>query len=311
MPEPQNVLAPLTDSALFLTFVVRPGGEADVHALLPDVAGMIRSVGFPLPDEELTCVVGIGSDLWDRLFTGPRPARLHPFREITGPRHRAPATPGDLFVHLRARRPFTCFELGRRIAGRLGAAADVVDEVTGFRYYDRRDLLGYVDGTENPTGAAAGAAALVGADDPSFAGGSYLLVQKYVHDLARWTELPGADRDRAIGRHRADDVEIPDDLKAPDAHVALATVEDADGTERKIVRDNMPFGSIAKAEYGTYFAGYAADPGVIETMLTRMVVGVPPGTSDRILDVSTPVTGGLFFAPPADFLAAPPPRPAG
>ncbi|WP_284742318.1 Dyp-type peroxidase [Amycolatopsis sp. RTGN1] len=311
MPEPQGVLTPLTESAMFLTLTIRrPGDEAAVHDLLPELAGMVRSVGFPLPEEALTCVVGFGSAAWDRLFTGPRPAHLHPFREIDGPRHRAPATPGDLFLHLRAKRLYTCFELARRVVDGLGDAVTVTDEVAGFRYFDRRDLLGFVDGTENPTGGLAAAAALVGTDDdPRFTGGSYLIVQKYLHDLDRWNAMPVEDRERAVGRHMLDDVEIPDAKKATDSHVALTTIEDGDGNERKILRDNMPFGSIARGEYGTYFAGYAADPGVTEEMLTRMFVGEPPGNSDRLLDVSTAVTGGLFFVPPADFLADPPELP--
>jgi putative iron-dependent peroxidase len=309
VPEPQAVLAPLTESAVFLTLVVEPGGEAAVHDLLPDAGGMIRSVGFRMPEEGLTCVLGIGSDAWDRLFAGPRPAHLHPFREVTGERHHAPATPGDLFLHIRARRTYPCFELARRIVAAFGPAARVADEVQGFRYFDRRDLLGFVDGTENPTGRAAAEAVLVGDEDPDFAGGSYLMVQKYLHDLDAWSAMSVEDRELTIGRRMLDDVELDDATKPADSHVALTTIEEPDGTERRILRDNMPFGSIAGGEYGTFFAGYAADPAVTEEMLTRMVVGDPPGSSDRILEVSRAVTGGLFFTPSADLLDDPPPLP--
>jgi len=181
--------------------------------------------------------------------------------------------------------------------------------VAGFRYFDRRDLLGFVDGTENPTGAAAGAAVLV-RDDPGFAGGSYLVVQKYVHDLDRWSAMPVEERELAVGRRMLDDIELPDAVKPDDSHVALTTIEDGDGGERKILRDNMPFGSIARGEYGTFFAGYTADPAVIEEMLDRMFLGAPPGRPDRILEVSTAKTGGLFFVPTLDFLADPPSCPA-
>ncbi len=180
----------------------------------------------------------------------------------------------------------------------LGPAAAVADAVLGFRYYDRRDLLGFVDGTENPTGDDAAAAALVGDEDPEFRGGSYLIVQKYLHDLQEWTAKPVGERERSVGRRMLDNVEIPDDDKASDAHIVLTSITDPDGTERKIVRDNMPFGSLDRDEYGTYFAGYAADPSVTERMLARMFVGEPTGNSDRLLEVSTAVTGGLFFAPP-------------
>lgn len=310
MPTPQDVLAPLTDSALFLTLTVRPGHEATVHDFLPDLGDLSASVGFPHPREDLHCVLGISSDAWDRLLSGPRPRALHPFREIAGDRHRAPATAGDLFLHLRSTSPYPCFELARRVVTGLGPAVEVVDEVLGFRYFDRRDLLGFVDGTANPTGGDAATAALVGDEDPAFSGGSYLIVQKYLHDLAAWTARPVEEREAAVGRRMLENLEIPDGEKAPDSHVALTTITDADGSEREIVRDNMPFGSVARGEYGTYFAGYAADPSVIELMLTRMFVGEPPGTTDRLLEVSTAITGGLFFVPPADLLDDPPPLPA-
>lgn len=301
-PRPQSVLAPLSESAVFLTLTVAPGGEDAVRDLLGDVGGLTRSVGFRVPEEQLSAVIGIGSDLWDRLFDGPRPRELHPFRELRGARHHAPATPGDLFVHLRARRMHPCFELAKLIVTRLGAAAAVVDEVHGFRYFDSRDLLGFVDGTENPVADEAASAVVIGAEDPGFAGGAYVMVQKYVHDLAAWNTIPVEDQELAIGRRKLDDVELDDAIKPPDAHTSLTVVSDDDGTELAILRDNMPFGSVGSAEYGTYFIGYAADPAVPERMLRNMVIGDPEGCTDRILEYSTAVTGGLFFVPSLDLL---------
>jgi putative iron-dependent peroxidase len=188
----------------------------------------------------------------------------------------------------------------------------VVDEVHGFRYFDERDLLGFVDGTENPVGAAAGSAALVGDAEPGFAGGSYLIVQKYVHDMVAWNALTTEDQEKAIGRSKLSDIEMPDDVKPANSHVALNTIEDPDGTQRQILRANMPFGEVGRGEFGTYYAGYAATPSVTEQMLVNMFIGHPPGNYDRILDFSTAVTGGLFFAPSADFLddLPDPPSPA-
>ncbi|WP_037570564.1 Dyp-type peroxidase [Phaeacidiphilus oryzae] len=305
--QPQPVVTPLTRSAVFLTLTIAPGGEPVVRELLPDLAALRRSVGFRIPHGNLACVTGIGSAAWDRLFPGaPRPAGLHPFRELRGTPHRAPATPGDLLLHIRAERMDLCFELAHRITDRLAGAATVVDEVHGFKFFDERDLLGFVDGTENPEGPDAVAAALVGDEDPDFAGGSYVIVQKYLHDLAAWDRLPVEQQERIIGRTKLDDIELPDDVKPADSHVALNTITDPDGTERDILRDNMPFGSIGAGEFGTYFIGYAADPGVTEEMLRRMFLGEPPGRYDRILDFSTAVTGCLFAVPPADFLEDPP-----
>lgn len=303
--QPQHVLAPPAKAAIFLVLTVRPGAEADVRDVLADVAGLTRAVGFRAPEDGLSCVVGIGSQVWDRLCGPPRPAGLHPFRALTGAVHTAPSTPGDLLVHLRAQRLDLCFELARQLMIRLAGHVDVVDEVHAFRYFDERDLLGFVDGTENPAGADAVAAVTVGAEDPAFAGGSYVIVQKYLHDLAAWDTLSVEEQELVIGRRKLSDIELPDADKPANSHVAVNTITDPDGTQRQIVRENMMFGRPGAQEYGTYFVGYAATPEVTERMLHDMFVGSPPGNHDRILDFSTAVTGGLFFVPTADFLANP------
>jgi putative iron-dependent peroxidase len=302
MPEPQPVLTPLTQSAIFLVVTVRAGGEQQVRELLADVPGIGRSVGFREPDGELKAVVGIGAELWHRMFDGPRPPALHPFRELHGPKHHAPSTPGDLLFHIRARRMDLCFEFAAQVMRRLDGAADVVDEVHGFKYFDERDLLGFVDGTENPIGSYAANAAIIA--DGEFVGGSYVIIQKYLHDLDAWNALTVEEQERVIGRSKLDDMEQPDDVKAPDAHIALNVIEDDDGNELKIVRDNMPFGRLGDKEFGTYFIGYASDPTITERMLRNMFLGDPPGRTDRILDFSTAHTGCLFFVPSQDWLDA-------
>ena len=305
------MLTPLTEAAIFLTLTVEDGAEDGVRDVLADASGLKRSVGFRIPEGELTLVVGIGDTIWDRLFGSPRPAELHPFRELSGPRHTAPATAGDLLFHIRAHRLDLCFELAQRLTDRLAGSARVVDEVHGFRSFDDRDLLGFVDGTENPEGAALAATVLIRDEDPDFAGGSYVIVQKYVHDLSTWDALPVEEQERAIGRTKLSDLELPDDVKPSNSHVALNTIVDENGDEQQIVRMNMPFGSVGAGEFGTYFIGYARTPAVIEQMLTNMFVGNPPGNTDRILDFSTALTGNLFFVPTGGFLDDPPtPEPA-
>ena len=258
--------------------------------------------------------MGIGSELWDRLFLTPKPKELHPFREIRG-RHHAVATPGDLLFHIRAARMDLCFELASQIMTRLGTAGAVADEVHGFRYFDQRDLLGFVDGTENPAGQAAVDATTIGTEDAAFAGGSYVIVQKYLHDMAAWNALAVEAQEKIIGRTKLSDIELDDAVKPTSAHNALTSITDEDGEELEILRDNMPFGTVGKGEFGTYFIGYACSPERIERMLTNMFVGLPPGNYDRILDFSRAVTGSLFFVPSATFLenvtaeaAAPPVR---
>ncbi|NDZ70505.1 Dyp-type peroxidase [Streptomyces sp. SID10362] len=308
--EPQMVLSPLTSAAIFLIVTIDSGGEDTVRELLSDVASLERAVGFRAqPDGRLSCVTGIGSKAWDRLFSGARPAGLHPFRELDGPVHRAVATPGDLLFHIRASRLDLCFALATEIMGRLRGAVTPRDEVHGFKYFDERDMLGFVDGTENPTGAAARRAVLVGAEDPAFAGGSYVVVQKYLHDIDAWEGLSVEAQERVIGRRKMTDVELSDDVKPADSHVALTSVTGPDGSDLEILRDNMPFGSVGREEFGTYFIGYARTPEVTETMLERMFLGTASAPHDRILDFSTPVTGSLFFTPAADFLEDLPARP--
>jgi putative iron-dependent peroxidase len=306
---PQPVLAPLTPAAIFLVATIDEDGEAAVHDALPELSGLVRAIGFRDPAKRLSLVTSIGSNAWDRVFTGPRPAELHPFEELRGPRHVAPSTPGDLLFHIRAERMDVCFELAGKILDAADGALTVVDEVHGFRYFDNRDLLGFVDGTENPDGPLAEAAVRIGDEDPDFAGGSYVIAQKYVHDMAAWNSLSVTEQERVIGRTKLDDIELDDDEKPANSHVALNVITDEDGGERKIVRHNMPFGEVGRSEFGTYFIGYAATPDVTETMLHNMFLGYPPGNTDRILDFSTAVTGGLFFSPVLDFLNNPPALP--
>ncbi|MFE3199751.1 Dyp-type peroxidase [Embleya sp. NPDC059237] len=309
LPRPQEILGLPATTAMFLVLTIDadPAAVATVRDLLADLAGLRRSVGFRLPERDLKCVVGIGSHAWDRLFAGPRPAELHPFRELVGTKHRAVSTPGDLLFHLRARSIDLCFELATVLTDRLAGAATVVDEVHGFRYFDQRDLMGFVDGTENPEGRDAFEAVTITAEeDPNFVGAGYVIVQKYLHDMRSWNALPVEAQEKVIGRTKLSDLELPDDVKPIDSHVALTTITDPDGTERDILRNNMPFGSVGSGEFGTYFIGYSSTPSVTEQMLENMFIGRPVGTYDRILDFSTAVTGGLFFVPTADFLDDPP-----
>jgi porphyrinogen peroxidase len=281
-PEPQAVVSPLTEAAIFLVLIVDPDGDEVVQELLPHVDGLRRSVGFRVLEGELTCVTGLGSELWDRLLGGPRPAGLHPLPSFGGDKHEAVATPGELLFHIRAHRFDLCFELAQHLTERLAGAAEVIDEVHGFRSFDMRDVLGFVDGTENPEGAAARDAVLIGDEDPAFAGDQ-------AHEAQRHRAAP-RDQARQLPRRAQHD-------------------HGEDGEERQIIRFNMPFGRVGTREFGTYFIGYARDPDVIEQMLTNMFVGDPPGNYDRILDFSRAITSTLFYVPSLEFLDDPPQAP--
>ena len=259
VPTRQQIPAPLTRAAIFLVVTVNSGGDAvaSVQSLCADLAALLRAVGFREPGENLSCIMGFGSEAWDRLFGEPRPAELHPFREFRAGSRHAVATPGD--------------------------------------------LLGFVDGTENPTGQEAVDATIIGEEDPAFAGGSYVVAQKYLHDMAGWNALPIEAQEHIIGRTKLSDIELDDAIKPSWAHNALTVIEE-NGREIDIVRDNMPFGQPGQGEFGTYFIGYSRSPRTIEQMLENMFIGRPPGNYDRILDFSRAVTGNLFFVPSATFL---------
>jgi porphyrinogen peroxidase len=227
--------------------------------------------------------MGFGSEAWDRLFGNPRPAELHPFKEIRSGGRNAVATPGDMLFHIRAKRMDLCFELATQIMTRLGGAVEPVD------------------GTENPRGQEAIDAVTIGAEDAKFEGGTYVIVQKYLHDMAGWDALSTEQQERIIGRKKLSDIELDAAVKPTCSHSSLTTIEE-NGVEVKILRDNMPFGRPTQGEFGTYFIGYSKSPSTIELMLQNMFIGRPPGNYDRLLDFSRTVTGNLFFVPAASFL---------
>ncbi|MET3790611.1 Dyp-type peroxidase [Aquamicrobium terrae] len=301
----QSIEAPLSRSAIFLVVETMDGNDAiaSVRATLGGLDDLIKTVGFRDLDGKLSCIAAIGSALWDRLSPSSRPAELKPFSPIDGPVHKAPSTPGDLLFHIRAERADLCFEFARLLLDTLGDAVRIVDETWGFRYFDARDLLGFVDGTANPVGQDIPESALVGEEDREFAGGSYVVTQKYLHDLSAWKAI-GADRqEKIIGRTKVDNIELDDQAANQKSHKSLATIVDPQGVEHDILRDNMPFGSPGRREFGTYFIGYTRRLWVIEKMLQRMFIGEPKGAYDRLLDFSTARTGTTFFAPSRSTLA--------
>jgi len=300
---PQTVVGPLTRAAIFLVLCIREdeGAYTRLRAFCPDLSGLIRAVEFRDIEAGLTCVAGFGSDAWDKLFGTPRPAELHPFKEIRSAGRHAVSTSGDILFHIRAKRMDLCFELAMQIMESIGDVISVADEVHGFRYFDDRDVLGFVDGTENPRGDEARQAAIVDSEDPAFAGGSYVIVQKYLHDMKAWNALPVEMQERIIGRRKLSDVELSDADKPAYEHNVLTNIEE-NGRQLQILRDNMPFGRPGHGEFGTYFIGYSRTPRVTEIMLENMFIGRPAGNYDRLLDTSRPVTGSLFFVPSKVFL---------
>ncbi|GEN70448.1 Dyp-type peroxidase [Chryseobacterium lathyri] len=251
------------------------------------------------PDSKASCVMGIGYEAWQQLeLPQPLPKEFKKFQEIKGSKHTAVSTKGDLHFHIRADEKSFAYDMASIISGYMKEIADCVVEVQGFRYWDSRSILGFVDGTENPHGKDRDHFAIIDDSDLQYEGGSYLFVQKYIHNLNAWKSLSVEEQEKVIGRSKDLDIEMDDDVKPKNSHIALANI----GDDFKVVRDNMPFGNVATNEMGTYFICYASTFSTVEKMLTNMFIGNPPGNYDRILDFSTAQTGTLFFVPSLDML---------
>ncbi|RQU31915.1 Dyp-type peroxidase [Burkholderia cenocepacia] len=302
--EPQYIDAPMSATAAFLVLVVKDDSKsiATVRSVLASTTDLIKNVQVRANRSLFTCNVGISHRVWGPLTQKPLPRELAPFKEVRGAKHTAVSTAGDLLYHIRAESRDMVVEFEKILLVAFGDSVTAVDDVAGFRYLDGRDLLGFVDGTANPTGLDLPAATIVSDEDPAYAGGSYVVIQKYLHDLSGWNAQSVETQEAIIGRTKFDNVEMPDATEGQQSHKTLCTIQDDDG-EHDILRDNMPFASPGRGEYGTYFIGYSRHLWVIEKMLERMFIGNPPPLHDRILDFSKAVAGVTFFAPARGFLS--------
>ena len=303
MAEPQSGILPdANPHAILLTFMLQPGapaadslrrGAAALPGLTDEVAALDKGA-------RLHSTIGFGSDVWDRLFPDARPAGLAPFKALADNGRAAPATPADVLLHVRGDGLDLCFELARRFGAACGEALSVVEEVHCFRYLDSRDLTGFVDGTENPQEPDHRArVALVADGDPAFAGGSYVAVQRYIHDLTAWERLSVPEQEQVFARTKADDIEFESDQKPPTAHIKRVNIKE-NGQSVEILRHSMPYGSVG--EHGLLFAAYAASPDNFDKMLARMIVADAEGHYDHLLNYTRAVTGARFFVPARDWL---------
>ena len=299
--EPQNVLDYPGNNTIFLVWNFKKDLEAGAvfQRICALVINLNNSGETRFPDSGAVCVMGIGHDAWLRLgLPTPLPRELENFAPIIGEKHTAVATRGDLHFHLKGSSSPICYDMAASLAQILDPVAVPVEEVHGFRYWDGRSILGFVDGTENPKGDKRAFFGLVGDEDPAYKNGSYLFVQKYIHDLKAFKALPVEQQEKVFGRYKESDVEMPDDIKPSNSHSAVANV----GDDLKIIRDNLPFGNMSTNEMGTYFIAYASTFSTVKMMLDKMFIGSPAGNYDRLLDFSTARTGTLFFVPSLVFL---------
>lgn len=301
----QDVMKDPGKNIVFATYTMdKVDGAKDAVADLADhIPPFLNSMRTRYPDDRLEFAFGIGSEAWDYLFPGKaKPNQLVPFKEIDGPKVPAVATPGDLFFHIRANEMAICYEIHQLCYDIIKDYVQLTDETHGFRNFEGRAIIGFVDGTENPVGAEIPEYAIVGEEDEKFINGSYAFAQKYIHDMSYWNKQTTENQEASIGRRKYDDKELDDDAKMKNAH-NVVSVDDTTGVENKIIRMNVPFAVTGENKVGTYFIGYSRYYSVTHRMLVNMFQGKPKGNYDRLLDFSTPITGNLFFIPSYDTLA--------
>ena len=296
----QDVTNKPGENALFMVFGLTAGNEAaeKVKELCGSFAALVKSMRNRFPEAEVSVVMGFGANAWGRLFPElPRPKELEVFKEIKGEKYTAVSTPGDLFFHIRAKRRDVCYELATLISNALQGAVEHIDEVHGFRYFDGRAIIGFVDGTENPDSDEAYGYATVGGEEPFFKGGSYAFAQKYIHDMDKWNNLPTEEQEKVVGRRKYNDLELSEDEKPQNAHNAVTNITDEEGDELKIVRANMPFANPAKGEFGTYFIGYAGTFTTTRRMLENMFIGDPSETPTGYWILAQPLPERCSLSP--------------
>ncbi len=286
--------------ALFLTFTVI---DDDVQAMRIKLAHTLDL--FTYFDEEyyeamVSGVLAIGTDYWYELYPDIIPKELAPFPAMNCDDRSAPNSPGDLFIQIKADRMDICYAIGIEIIQLLKVHVDLYEEVRGFRYLDGRDLTGFVDGTENPRGMHKFNVAIIGDDDPDFAGGSYIHVQRYRHNMTKWQLLPVAKQEDVIGRTKTDNAEYSNEKKMASSHSQRTSLKDEKVNSMEMLRQGMPYGDMSVQ--GLYFVSCGKSPRPFTTMLKSMIFGDEEGIYDKFLDYTTAETGAAFFAPSITFI---------
>ena len=297
-----GVIAEANPSALFLTFNQTKNENAleQVKKGLAQVPMLQENYSSQYPDANIHIVVAVGSCYWLELSPDAQPNALSPFPSLENGELVAPNTPVDLLLHIRSDRKDVNFKLAQELTQILGDAVELVEEVEGFRYLDSRDITGFVDGTENPEGDHRAEVAVVAEEDPAFAGGSYIHLQRYVHNMSYWNKQPLKKQEDTIGRTKQDNIEYASADKDLTSHTKRTSLKDAEGNSVEILRHSMPYGNTQ--ECGLMFASYCRTPDNFTLMLKSMIEGDGSGHCDHLLKYTRAVTGQAFFAPSVEFL---------
>ena len=297
----QDVFKDAGESVIFVMLSLKREDIEKEREIIADMADRMeaiqRSMNIRVAPETVKLSFGFSNRAWEYLFpTAKKPKELEDFQGVNGEHHTAPATPADLFLHVRAGQAATSYLVVDQIMSFLRPVVDVVDETHGFHYLEGRAIIDFIDGTENSVGEEAKEWAIIGAEDPEFINGSYAFAQKYIHDLDAWRALPTEVQEKYVGRRKYSDLELSDEEKDPRAHNIISQ-DNRDGEEHKIVRMNVVFANPGEGVRGTYFIGYARHWNVTRQMVTNMFT-----QDDRLLEYSTAEKGQLFFIPSKEIL---------
>lgn len=252
------------------------------------------------PEAEIKTSVAFGPALWTQLYS-QTPTGFKQLEPIQGS-FNMPVVPADVLIHIASARADLCFAMSQSFFDGIQDQVEVLDERVCFRYLDGRDLTGFIDGTENPQFPDdRDEVALLGEEAGIFAEGSFVFAQRYVHNLESWKRLKVDAQENVIGRTKLESIELDDDVKPDNAHIARTVVEDDAGEELEILRHSLPYGD-GQGEQGLFFIAYTKDLTRIDKMLVRMFGTSGDGIHDRLLHFVTPVDGAYFFAPNEDIL---------
>jgi len=299
-----GVVAEANSDAIFITFNLKrtTGDTAKIRQVLADLPDLETEYRQRYVEADLHLLVAVGSEYWDTYSPSQRPAELAGFPTMSAAGEYAPATPVDLLLHIRSERHDLNYDLASRVSALLGDSAQLVEEVHGFRYLDSRDLTGFVDGTENPEGDHRAEVAVIGDEDSGFAGGSYIHLQRYEHDLEAWNRIKLEQQEDIIGRTKQNNIEYASAEKPLFSHTKRTSLKDAQGRSIEILRHSMPYGD--QTRRGLLFASYGRSPQPFTQMLESMIKGDGEGHTDHLLKYTRAVTGQAFFAPSVTFLKA-------
>ena len=292
----QSVILPLpSDHARFIVLRLKELTISELKEQLEDLLNTRDRLITQHPNAQIKTAVAFGPELWAQLYS-QSPAGFKQLDPIQGS-FNMPVAPADVLIHIAAQRTDICFALSQAFFDGIQDKVEVLDERVCFRNFDGRDLTGFIDGTENPQFPDDRAeTALLSEDAGIFENGSFVFAQRYVHNLEAWKRLKVDAQEQVIGRTKLESIELDDEIKPENAHVARTVIEDEEGEELEILRHSLPYGD-GKGDQGLFFIAYTKDLTRIDRMLLRMFGTSGDGIHDRLLHFVTPVDGAYYFAP--------------